>query len=184
MPKRTVEEIETLWKQLQEEYLGRICPRCHVSIVRPHPENHRKELRYWWKCSGCGYCEERKGMVSRKEVLMGRDAENPLTKEMEANLAKLLEALNKFRSRYGKPMVVSSGYRPGKYNKSAGGAKNSAHLTCEATDFADADGKLKAYVKTNPSVLEECGLYMEDPERTKTWIHLQIRATKNRVFKP
>lgn len=123
-------------------------------------------------------------MISREEVLMKRDIEFPLTKELEANLKKLLENLNKFRQKYGKPMLVSSGYRPGKYNKSAGGAKSSAHLSCEACDFKDADGKLKEFVKKNPTVLEECDLYMEAPESTPTWIHLQTRATKNRVFKP
>lgn len=123
-------------------------------------------------------------MISRQEVLMGRDKEFPLTTELEANLTKLLVALNKFRSTYGKPMVVSSGYRPGKYNKAAGGVKSSCHLTCEATDFRDIDGHIKAYVKANPKVLEDCGLYMEAPESTPTWIHLQTRATANRIFKP
>lgn len=123
-------------------------------------------------------------MVTRAEVLMGRDKEYPLTKELEANLAVLLEKLNKFRQKYAKPMLVSSGYRPGKYNKAAGGAKSSCHLTCEACDFKDSDGKLKEFIKKNPKVLEECDLYMEAPEDTPTWVHLQTRATKNRIFKP
>jgi len=123
-------------------------------------------------------------MITKKEILMGRDSEYPLTPELESNLNKLLEAVNKFRTAYGKPMIVSSGWRPGKYNKAAGGAAKSAHVTCEAVDFADADGKLKAYVAKNPKILEQCGLYMEDPGATKTWMHVQTRPTKNRIFKP
>lgn len=125
-------------------------------------------------------------LITRDEVLMGRDKEYPLTPELSINLDKLLEALNKFRQIYGKPMRVTSGYRPGKYNKAAGGASNSSHLTCEACDFADVDWSLKQFVMLNPQVLEDCGLYMEHPDHTRTWCHLQIRKTSSgvRIFKP
>jgi len=125
-------------------------------------------------------------LISRDEVLMGRDAEYPLSPELEANLSKLLLSLNKFRQQYGKPMVVSSGYRPGKYNTQAGGAKSSAHLTCEACDFRDEDHSLKDYVVHNPSILVDCGLYMEWPSNTPNWCHLQVRTipSGNRIFRP
>lgn len=113
---------------------------------------------------------------------MNRDKEFPLSPELEKNLEKLLIAVNKLRSAYGKPMYVSSGYRPGKYNKAAGGANRSSHLTCEAVDFKDADGKLKAWITVK--MLEDCGLYMEWPADTPTWMHVQIRPTKSRIFKP
>lgn len=117
---------------------------------------------------------------------MGRDTEYPLDANCEANLAELLIRLNKFRNIYGKPMRVSSGYRPGKYNTAAGGAKNSAHLTCEACDFHDPDRSLTGYILGHPEILINCNLYMEEPSRTPTWVHLQIRATKSgsRIFKP
>lgn len=120
--------------------------------------------------------------VTRSEILMGRDAEFPLTEELESNLTKLLAAVNKLRDVYGKPMIVSSGYRPGHYNTKAGGAKTSAHLSCEAVDFRDADGQLKNFC--TEEVLAECGLYMESPDHTPTWCHLQIRTTKKRTFNP
>ncbi len=31
---------------------SKVCPTCHIVILRPH-----HELRYWFKCSVCGYCE-------------------------------------------------------------------------------------------------------------------------------
>lgn len=120
--------------------------------------------------------------IKRSEILMGREAEFPLTEEYEANLGRLLQAVNSLRELYGKPMMVSSGYRPGRFNTAAGGAKNSAHLSCEAVDFKDADGALKEFC--TPEILEKVGLYMEAPDSTPTWCHLQIRPTKNRVFKP
>ncbi len=124
------------------------------------------------------------GSISREEVLMGRDVEYPLTLDLEANLAVLLERLNLFRQLYGHPMVVSSGYRPGKYNEAAGGAKNSAHLTCQACDFEDASGVLKAYIRQNPGILDTCNLYQEHPDSTPTWLHVQTRPTVTRIFNP
>lgn len=123
-------------------------------------------------------------MISRAEVLMGRDKQHPLTPELEANLEKLLKALNVFRQAYGKPMRVTSGYRPSTFNTKAGGARRSAHMTCEACDFADSDGAIKQWALANLNVLEQTGLYMEHPDATPTWCHLQTRPTRNRVFRP
>lgn len=125
-------------------------------------------------------------MISRDEVLMGRDQEFPLTPELESNLDALMTALNAFRTHYAVPMTVSSGYRPGHYNKDAGGAKNSSHTTCEACDFHDPSGLIDAYCTANLDILEECGLYLEDPGHTVGWSHLTTRAPASgkRVFIP
>lgn len=113
--------------------------------------------------------------ITREEILMGRDKEFPLTPALETNLEALLVALNKFRDLYGKPMIVSSGYRPGYYNVQAGGAPMSAHKVCMACDFADGDGALDAWIDANPKSLELCGLWREAPQSTKGWTHLDIR---------
>lgn len=123
-------------------------------------------------------------MISRAEILMGRDVEFPLDQALEANLEKLLTAVNLLRKAYGKPMFVSSGYRPGRFNKAAGGASRSAHITCEAVDFKDADGSLAKWCLANLTVLEDAGLYLENPTKTVGWLHVQIRPTKSRVFNP
>lgn len=123
-------------------------------------------------------------MISRDEVLMGRDAQFPLTPELETNLAHLLDCINKFRTIYGIPMVVNSGYRPGHFNTDAKGALNSPHLTCQAVDFTDIDRKLTTWCLAHLDVLEQCGLWMEDPGHTPVWCHLQCRSAHNRVFIP
>jgi len=121
-------------------------------------------------------------MISEDEILMGRDEEYPLSDSLRANLQDLLVAVNKLRTLYGKPMYVSSGYRPGHYNSAAGGAPNSAHCICMAVDFKDADGALKSWITID--ILEQCGLYQEDPGHTPTWLHVQTRPTVNRIFMP
>lgn len=130
------------------------------------------------------------------EILMGREVQNPLTTEMERNLRQLIIALSKIREAYGKPLSVSSGYRPSSINQSVGGAKYSAHQSCQAVDIIDNDGLFANWCLNNLTILEEAGIFMEDPRytviyntdgsRKAGWVHLQIRATKsgNRVFIP
>lgn len=130
----------------------------------------------------CEFCKGRK--INCLEVLMGRMRLNPLTDEMQQNLEALLVAANLFRTKYGKPLNISSGYRPQAQNAAAGGAKKSTHLSCQAIDFSDKDKAIKEYIKKNPTVLEECGLYMEHPDHTPSWCHVQVRPTKNRIFIP
>ncbi len=99
---------------------------------------------------------------------------------------KLLNALNRLRDAYGKSMIVTSGWRPGHFNALAGGSKNSAHMSCEACDFSDQSGDLAKWCLHYQDVLADCGLYMEHPDNTKGWVHLQTRrpGSGNRVFRP
>lgn len=123
-------------------------------------------------------------MISKSEILMGREHGYPLTAGMIVNLNNLLKAVNIVRAAYGKPLLVSSGYRPAEFNTKAGGAKNSAHLTCEAVDFIDPDQAFSKWCLANLPILEQAGLWMESPAHTVGWVHLQIRPVSVRVFIP
>lgn len=151
-------------------------PQRHLSLVPPpQPQFPPKESE-----------PEVARLITRAEILNKHDVSNPLTPVMEGNLRRLLDAINKLRLAYGKPMVVSSGYRPPAHNAKIGGAPNSCHLVCAAVDFKDRDGDIKKFCLDNLSLLEECGLWMEDPSATPSWCHLQIQApvSHRRVFKP
>lgn len=125
-------------------------------------------------------------MITRAEILMGRDVQYPLTAELEDNLSKLLDCLNQLREVYGQPMFVSSGYRPGPYNAAAHGAVHSNHMTCLACDFKDVSGEIDAWCLRNLHELEAAGLYLEDPRNTPGWCHVQCVPPKSghRVFIP
>ena len=123
-------------------------------------------------------------MITAEEILMGRDEQYPLDEQQKANLLDLLPRLNFLRARYGKPMVVSSGYRPLPINKKVGGAKNSAHVACQAVDFFDHTGELAQWCKEHLDLLNQLGLYMEDPRYTVGWLHLQARPTRRNPFAP
>lgn len=118
--------------------------------------------------------------ILREEILKGQDC----PPDLEANLANLLIALNKFRAVYAVPMFCTSGLRDPVHNAAVGGKPGSAHLTCEAADFADDKRLLRDFCLGNLPLLEECGLWMEDPKWTPGWVHLQSRAAINRVFIP
>lgn len=130
--------------------------------------------------------------VGVHEILMGREVAAPLTPEMKKNLDKLLLAVNKLRAMWGKPLVVSSGYRPPAQNAAAGGATKSNHMICAAVDFRDPNQELAKWLISNLQVLEDCGLWMEDPSATRIgkgpdgWVHVQIYPPKSgrRIFKP
>lgn len=134
--------------------------------------------------------------ITRGEVLRSGQS---ISTYHEANLSKLLAAINRFRAVYGKPMSVTSGYRTMEQHISLYKAlatkkgipfditkvpTRSAHLSGEAADFADPDGSLAAYCLAHEDLLEKCSLWMEHPSTTKGWVHLQIRACNNRYFYP
>ena len=104
---------------------------------------------------------------------------------IKRNLEDLIRKLNALG--YQPPMRATSCLRSIKDQQRINpNAMGSSHLYGCAVDIADADGKLKEWCIANKSKLVECGLWMEDPEATKLWCHLQSYAPKsmNRIFKP
>lgn len=125
-------------------------------------------------------------MITREEILKGRDVLFPIDGIMEQNLGGLLRSMNLLRDIWGLPMIVTSGYRPKQLNCAVDGRPKSRHLTCEACDIADPDGSLGRWSVNHVEILEACGLWMENPEYTKGWVHYQIQPPKsgNRIFTP
>jgi len=123
-------------------------------------------------------------MITPKEYLMGRDKDYPLDMQQALNMANLLSRLNHLFATLKIDAVVSSGYRPSPLNKTIGGAKTSTHTVCAGADIIDHDGSLGAMLAKNTKLLEEYGLYLENPSFTKGWVHLDTKERKNRVFTP
>lgn len=115
---------------------------------------------------------------------MGRIREADLSATNKSNMDNLLVRINMLFDTIEHKPVITSGYRTEAINKQAGGSPKSAHLSCEAIDLADTYGKLSYYLSQNQHLLSENELYMESPANTPGWTHLQIRPTRNRIFKP
>lgn len=122
-------------------------------------------------------------MITKEDILMGREKEFPLSDLLLKNLQILADKINILESICPFKLRISSGYRPGRYNTAAGGAPKSSHISCEAVDIADKGGLLKEWCLKNINKLTELGLFMEDPAKTPTWVHLQTRKTKGNPFK-
>lgn len=130
-------------------------------------------------------------MITKNELLMGRDKthSSEYTQEISDNIDKLLIPLNKIRELYGKPMQVSSGWRPVAINKAVGGASKSNHTLGLACDFKDPDGLIDAFLKEcdEKGILKQLGLWLENPEKTIGWAHLDIKDRgdrKSNIFNP
>lgn len=123
--------------------------------------------------------------ITANEYLMGRSSVEDLTDELESNMSRLLSTVNSLLEEFGEYRKVNSGYRRPIDNRAAGGGSKSAHLTCQAVDLEDKNGKLQAFC--TQEILEKYDLYMEeDPKGIRNWVHLQTRPTRwgNRVFIP
>jgi hypothetical protein len=123
-------------------------------------------------------------MISYRELLSGHTVLDIPT-NVEQNLQELAKRINVVRSLWGKPMVVTSGYRTRHdqiriYTAIARkrGIDNpripmgSAHLTGCAVDIADPDGSLGRWLKADPSILEGAQLWCEEIDSTPR-IHFQ-----------
>lgn len=83
---------------------------------------------------------------------------------------------------------VSSGWRPRSINDgTANAALGSKHLIGCACDVRDTGARdLARWCLRNLDALEAIGLWMEDPQWTPTWVHLQIvpPGSGRRVYIP
>ena len=89
--------------------------------------------------------------------------------------------LDKIRERYGKPIVVTSGYRCPELNKAVGGVKSSQHVKGEAADLV---GENKAETKKIFEIAKEIGNYdqllFETNKAGSVWVHISYKASGNR----
>lgn len=127
--------------------------------------------------------------LTKADLLMGRDKTyaSEYSAEISANLDTLLVHVNKLLVYWGKPVKVTSGWRPAAINAATpGAAKKSNHMKGLACDISDNDKALGKWCASNQDKLAECGLWMENNVSTPTWTHLQCvpPGSGNRVFIP
>lgn len=128
-------------------------------------------------------------MISKDEVLMGRDKSYPdeYTQEISDNIDALLVPINQIRTARNQPMIVNSGWRPAAINaKTPGAAAHSKHMEGLAVDISDPDGDLMRWVLANLQMMKDLNIYFEDFRWTPNWVHFQLGAPKSgkRIFVP
>lgn len=131
-------------------------------------------------------------LITLDDFWMGRDKTHPPTDQFRINAQDLVTRVNALLSMYyaeipAAPRTrVTSGYRPPGINASVGGAKMSNHMICKAVDLADEDGGLDDWCIECQHFLAAYGLWLEHPEATPGWTHLQSVGPRSgrRVFRP
>jgi hypothetical protein len=128
-------------------------------------------------------------MLTLHDYYMGRDKRFPdeLTDEKRSNAEEMIDKANQLLEKFGEKRKVNSGWRPASINAGVpGAAPKSKHMTCEAIDLEDKDGSLDEWCMDNLEELASIGLWLEHPDKTPNWCHIQITPPRsgNRVFKP
>ena len=110
-----------------------------------------------------------------------KDGSDPVF--VDSSLAALLQ---KIRDHFGRPVVITSGYRTAAHNAAVGGSKSSQHLLGRAADFY-VEGvpvaAVAAYAETLLPSRGGIGRYPKDaahPKRSTGWVHIDTRAGKSR----
>ena len=120
---------------------------------------------------------------------MGRDRSHAheLTPHLRENAALTVERANALLARAALPGVVNSGWRPQAINAAVPNASpRSKHVSCQAIDLDDASGALDAWCMRNLAALAAIGLWLEHPDATPGWCHVQVVPPRSgrRVFMP
>ena len=106
--------------------------------------------------------------------------------EAIANLKRVCGWLEVLRERYGKPIIINSGYRSPQLNRKIGGVKNSNHLTGCAVDIRVTGMEqakqyaeiLREYADESHQDFDE--LLIEKNRYGAIWLHFAVRPRENR----
>ena len=105
--------------------------------------------------------------------------ENIPTKEVIENLRKLcVNVLQPLRDMYGKPIIITSGYRSPKVNKAVGGSKTSGHMLGTSADITAGHKTLNK----NLYILIRDNFEFRQliDEYNFQWVHVEYREGDNK----
>lgn len=93
--------------------------------------------------------------LTKSDTAQRKGIQNIPSEEQEQNLISLVEnILDPLREAYGKPIIITSGFRGKELNDVIGGAKNSQHTTGEAADIRTIEDTPKENKKLYDLILK------------------------------
>jgi hypothetical protein len=122
--------------------------------------------------------------LTKSQTATRKGIDNKPTLDHIENLTELCtHVLEPTRRNFGKPMVISSGYRSEELCEAIGSSKNSQHAKGEAADFEmfGVDNKeLAKYIKNN-LVFDQLILEFYNPDDPSSgWVHCSYSKEENR----
>lgn len=119
--------------------------------------------------------------LTKSDTAQKKGIQNIPTKNEEQNIIRLIEnILDPLREAYGKPIIVTSGFRCKELNQAVGGAKSSQHLTGEAADIRTTSDT-KEENKKLFDLIQELKLPFDQliDEYNFNWVHVSF-SDRNR----
>jgi len=122
--------------------------------------------------------------LTKSQTAVRKGIDNKPTLEHIENLTELCtHILEPTRRNFGKPMVITSGYRSEELCEAIGSSKNSQHAKGEAADFEmfGVDNKeLAKYIKNN-LIYDQLILEFYNPDDPSSgWVHCSYNKEENR----
>ena len=120
--------------------------------------------------------------LTKSTTAQQKGIKNIPSKEQEQNLIALIEnILDPLREAYGKPIIVTSGYRCQKLNSAVGGAKTSQHLTGEAADIRSVEDTVSENKKLF-DLIQKLNLPFDQliDEYNLNWVHVSYSKRNRR----
>ena len=117
--------------------------------------------------------------LTKSATAEAKKLDNTPTKEAEQNLTTLVDkVLDPLREIYGKPIIVTSGYRSPEVNRSVNGATSSQHALGEAADISV--GSKEENKKLFDIIKEQLPFDQLINEYDYSWIHVSYREGRLR----
>ena len=120
--------------------------------------------------------------LTHSATAIRKGIDNTPDSNVKANLTALVaNILDPLREAYGKPIVVSSGYRCAKLNRAVGGVARSQHLSGQAADIQSA-GKSRSEHKKLFDLARKLSLPYDQliDEHDYKWVHISFNPKGNR----
>lgn len=117
--------------------------------------------------------------LCRSNVAQVRKIENKPDAGQVENLTALVDnVLDPLRERFGKPIVVNSGFRSKDLNRAVGGVSTSQHMNGEAADICA--GTKEDNRKLFEIIRKELSFDQLINENNYSWVHVSYREGANR----
>ena len=110
--------------------------------------------------------------------------DNNPSEDVKKNIELLVEKiLDPLREKFGKPIIVTSGYRCKELNKAVGGAAKSQHMSGEAADIRSVEDS-KSANKELFNLIIKLGLPFDQliNEHDYDWVHVSYGKRNRRMI--